>query len=213
MKWTLPIESGIYVIINNINQKKYVGYALNIKKRCTGHHTRLNNKQHVNSHLQAAWNKYGEYAFSFEVLQLCDIEKLCLYEHIWATILKVHNKEFGYNILPTDPNSKSPKRSQETKQKQSKARKGIVFSEETLLRMSKAALGRINTQNQKDIASKTFSKPIIVTDLQDIFLYEFKSIKEAVEILHISRFSIQTVLRDNIKKKKDFYKNFKFKYK
>lgn len=61
--------SGIYAIVNTINNKQYIGSAINIKSRWVDHKKRLRKGNHHCKHLQFAWNKYGESAFSFIVLE------------------------------------------------------------------------------------------------------------------------------------------------
>ena len=63
-------KSGIYVIQNNINQKKYVGKALDIYKRIKSHVTALNTQsKDENRHLINSWHKYGREAFSYYVIE------------------------------------------------------------------------------------------------------------------------------------------------
>lgn len=50
--------SGIYLITNTKNNKKYVGQSWNIFQRWTNHRTSLRGGYHGNTHLQNAWNKY-----------------------------------------------------------------------------------------------------------------------------------------------------------
>jgi group I intron endonuclease len=59
----------IYKIINVINNKFYVGSAVDFEKRKARHLWRLRRGDHANKHLQAAWQKYGEKAFVFAVIQ------------------------------------------------------------------------------------------------------------------------------------------------
>ncbi len=122
----LPAVSGIYQIVNTINQKRYIGYATNLKIRCRCHGVELRSHSHGNCHLQNSWNLYGQAAFRFEIIQLCDITKLKYWEHYWCTILNVHNREYGYNIEPTAPDG-CYIMSEETKKKISIANKGRVF--------------------------------------------------------------------------------------
>lgn len=65
---------GIYMIINILNSKRYVGQATNINERWTNHRRMLRRGVHGitktnphTDHLQRAWNKYGENNFRFEV--------------------------------------------------------------------------------------------------------------------------------------------------
>lgn len=53
----LPAESGIYVIVNITNDKKYVGSSKNMRTRIYYHVNFLQNNQHRNVHLQRAWNR------------------------------------------------------------------------------------------------------------------------------------------------------------
>ena len=62
---------GIYEIVNNISDKKYIGSSLNIEKRLYRHKNDLKNGKHVNIHLQREYNKYGFESFTFNVLEEC----------------------------------------------------------------------------------------------------------------------------------------------
>lgn len=66
--------SGIYKIINNVNGKIYIGSSEDIERRWYHHKNCLNKGTHINKHLQAAWNKYGENSFSFEIVEKCNPE-------------------------------------------------------------------------------------------------------------------------------------------
>lgn len=99
----LPETSGIYQIVNKTTEKRYVGYASNIRQRLKGHISDLSLNKHPNDYLQKAWNKYGAEAFSSSVLEVCPKENLCLKEDYWVKVLKVCDKYFGYNIKNTDP--------------------------------------------------------------------------------------------------------------
>lgn len=99
----LPTTPGIYCIRNLVNGKRYIGYAKSIQYRWHSHIRTLRNGSHKNSHLSAAFRKYGEESFVMEVLEDCPVERLYEREHYWATQLKTHDEEFGYNIRPTHP--------------------------------------------------------------------------------------------------------------
>lgn len=91
------MNQGIYKIINVVNNKFYVGSAVNLRKRKTRHFSELRNGKHNNRHLQAAWFKYGEQAFVFVVVEevpdralLLDAENRWLKEHV--------GENYCYNI-------------------------------------------------------------------------------------------------------------------
>lgn len=58
-------DSGIYIIKNIKNNKFYVGSSVNFYKRFWDHKKWLRLNVHGNTHLQNAWNKYGEESFDF----------------------------------------------------------------------------------------------------------------------------------------------------
>jgi group I intron endonuclease len=91
------MTKGIYKIINVVNNKFYVGSAVDLKRRKTRHFSELRTGKHNNKHLQAAWNKYGESSFIFVVVEevsdpinILDVENIWLKEHV--------GKEYCYNI-------------------------------------------------------------------------------------------------------------------
>lgn len=131
---------GIYKIINIVNNKFYVGSAVDLKRRKTRHFSELRTGKHNNRHLQAAWVKYGEQSFVFVVVEELPPESdLLAAENVW---LKEHvGKDYCYNIGvdATAPmtgfgGDKSPtwgyKHSGESLQKIGTASKARVQSEE-----------------------------------------------------------------------------------
>ena len=64
--------SGIYAIVNTLNNKKYIGSSENLRKRYRQHFNNLNKNKHANTHLQRAYNKYGASVFEFWILEECD---------------------------------------------------------------------------------------------------------------------------------------------
>ena len=91
------MNQGIYKIINVVNNKFYVGSAVNLRKRKARHFSELRTGKHKNRHLLAAWNKYGEQTFVFVVVEEVEDRALLLEaENRW---LKQHvGKDYCYNI-------------------------------------------------------------------------------------------------------------------
>ena len=91
------MKSGIYKIINVVNNKFYVGSAVDLRRRKTRHFSELRTGKHKNRHLQAAWSKYGEKSFTFVIVEEHPIgDALLAAENVW---LKEHvGKDYCYNI-------------------------------------------------------------------------------------------------------------------
>lgn len=62
---------GIYEIVNNVNGKKYIGRTTNFLKRKSDHFNSLRKDVHYNKYLQLSFNKYGEQAFTFRIVEYC----------------------------------------------------------------------------------------------------------------------------------------------
>lgn len=91
---------GIYKITNTANGNVYIGQAVNINARVTSHINNLKSNNHVNKHLQNAWNKYGQDSFVFSVLELCEFctaEQLTEREQYWINYYGGVNSTKNYN--------------------------------------------------------------------------------------------------------------------
>lgn len=113
------IIPGIYKIENLVNGKVYIGQSRNISSRIKSHKKELKGKYHRNSHLQSAWNKYGEGNFSFDELMRCKINDLYYYENLWINHYESHDRSKGYNILMPSKDMESFVHSEASKQKMS----------------------------------------------------------------------------------------------
>jgi len=116
--------SGIYLIRNLVNNKIYIGSAVNIKNRWYRHKNQLTTNKHKNPYLQSAWNKYGIGNFSFEIvskLHFIDKNKELSKQHILANeqiyldLYESYKREKGYNINRIAGNSLGLKHSEESK--------------------------------------------------------------------------------------------------
>ena len=68
-------KSGVYKIVNTKNNRIYIGSAKEFKERHKGHVTSLTRRTHYNKFLQNDFNKCGEDAFIFEVLEVTTKDK------------------------------------------------------------------------------------------------------------------------------------------
>lgn len=152
------MTSGIYKITNLVNNKMYVGSAVNLVNREKQHFQRLSKNIHSNIHLQRAFNKHGIDNFLFELLEACPKELLIEREQYW--IDKLCTVKNGYNIrMKADSNlgikfsqqsikrmslshkGQSRKHSEETKKKLSNLKKGMVFTKEHKEKISQRLIG------------------------------------------------------------------------
>lgn len=122
----------IYQIRNLINDAVYIGSVLHRdpKHRKHRHFTDLRGGYHHNSHLQRAWNKYGENNFVFEILE--EVKGDVLPREQWH--LNQRKKNFpanlNYNTCWIAGNCQGRKWSKAMRKKLSEAHKGIRPTEE-----------------------------------------------------------------------------------
>lgn len=126
------MNTGIYKIHNKVTSDFYIGSATSFYNRKAVHLSLLRRNIHDNSHLQRAWNKYGEENFEFILISKCPQEYLLKLEQWFVDSLKP-----SYNIRTT-VNSNY----------------GLTFSEEHKKNLSKALKGKKRTQEQKEHQSK-----------------------------------------------------------
>lgn len=197
---------GIYKIQCKINNKVYIGYSSNIKKRFYLHKFKLKNNKHENSYLQNAWNKYSEDAFSFIIIEECLLNLCIEREDYYVKKHKSYFRKFGYNLAITGIGNigKMPKyiikKTQKTKKanalkrgyyftaetikKQVEGRKGFKHSSETI---EKIRIASINRKKSKEVTQKTIDANNITINqysLENKYIKTFKSITEALFFLN-----------------------------
>lgn len=117
--------SGVYVIKNTANGKFYVGSAMDVDRRWRDHRYALRAGKHINVKLQRAWNKYGEEAFLFKILETVqDTERLLEREQEWLDLLEAVLVGYNISLSATAPNF------------------GTVLSEEHRAKISASNMGR-----------------------------------------------------------------------
>ena len=85
--------SGIYIILNKINNRWYVGSAKNMKSRWQKHCYNLRKNNHYNSKLQHSYNTHGKDAFEFHGIEFVDDSKLLLIEQLYLDWARLHQNE------------------------------------------------------------------------------------------------------------------------
>lgn len=124
------MKTGVYKILNKINQKVYIGSSSQgLSIRLNYHVKNLKKNKHKNTYLQRSWNKYGEKNFTFEVIEECSKDFCIIREQFWIDFYKSNNSSFGYNICAVAGSTLGFKYFEEQKQKISKALIGKLCGE------------------------------------------------------------------------------------
>jgi len=110
----MKFDCGVYCIYNRVSQKRYFGSSNSWAIRFRKHKCDLRKNRHENEHLQRAWNKYGEIAFEFIGLELCDEKNLLTVEEKYLN--SCHKRELYNETL-------CPSRVSHTKESKEKMRK------------------------------------------------------------------------------------------
>jgi hypothetical protein len=162
-------KTGIYKITNIVNNKVYIGSAVNISYRFKTHKRLLKNKKHFNNHLQSSYNKYGKKNFKFEIIELTNVDILLERETFWISFMNANHTNYGYNKRLVVSSNLGIKASEETKKKLSESHMGHKRSEEA---------------NKKIIESQYRS--ICQFDMEGKYIRSFKSLQEAATFLNIN---------------------------
>lgn len=159
-------KTGIYKIINTINDKFYIGsssYCL--YQRFISHRLLLKQEKHHNRHLQNAVNKYGIDNFSIEIVEYCDLDLCLAREQYYIDTLRPHynlcqKADSTLGIKKTKEAAKKSaiwhtgrKRSEETKQRMRESRKGFKPSEEHKKNIGLSCMGNVGHSHRAFIVT------------------------------------------------------------
>lgn len=133
--------SGIYRIRNILNDRVYIGSAVNLARRWGLHKHQLRQNKHHSLKLQRAWNKYGEDRFVFEIVELVD-DRGMLVEREQNWLDSTSACACGYNTVPVAGSSLGHKYSKESRDKLRASRLGHVRSLESRIKQSEAMRGK-----------------------------------------------------------------------
>jgi group I intron endonuclease len=205
---TLKPFSGIYLIVNLVNGKYYIGSAVtgNIYMRL---HKHLFSKM-GNVLVGKAVEKYGLENFVFLVLELVpqqetvDVKLLLEREDHYILSFKPE-----YNIAPLATNSVGWNHSEESiqkmkqgysderRQKLGNINKGKALSEETRNLIREAALQRKPMSMESRLKCAVNVRPITITNLDGTNPQSFSSIIEASKVIECNEKTIRRALSSN----------------
>lgn len=130
------MKSGIYIIHCSKSSKVYIGSAINLENRKKKHFATLLLKQH-NNKLQNAFNKYGESAFTFEILEYVkDKSKLIEREQYYLdTLLFASEKndrfdKLSFNVHRKVDSALGVKMREDSKRKSSISHTGLKYKKQ-----------------------------------------------------------------------------------
>jgi group I intron endonuclease len=157
-------KTGIYLWLNNINRKSYIGSAVNLSRRLNDYYSPSTLKR-MDNIISKAIIRYSHSAFSLTILEIIDISSLSVKE---TRKLILSREQYyidtlmpEYNILKIAGSSLGLTLSEETKTKMSEAKIGEknsfynkTHSEESLTKISIARRGRFHSSETKALISK-----------------------------------------------------------
>ena len=148
---------GVYKIVNTSNGKKYIGSSIDLEKRWREHKWDLRGHRHKNSHLQNAWNLYGEENFEFKPLLYCDPDTTLFFEQLCLDGLmpEYNSSSIAGKVEMTEETrskislanqgnqySLGYRHTEDTKRLMSKNKTGKKWSDEARARYSESCKGR-----------------------------------------------------------------------
>jgi len=191
------MNTGIYEILNTVNGKWYRGQVqadYGFEGRFKQHRAILNRGACENKHLQGAWNKYGEDAFTFRVLSTCSPEFCNDLEEYWIGE-DYNDRNVSYNKQAGGNNGRS---SEETNRKKSEVAKIVSNRPEVRRMRSKAMKKKWADPTFKEKVSKKISRangqPFICR-WPDGRITRYLSTPEAAADLGVGRVTIQNYLK------------------
>ena len=148
-------ECGVYKIINVTTGDFYVGSSCNIHQRHQHNRADLRANRHANQYLQRSWNKYGEEAFLFETILLCDKSTKLWFEQSVINGLKPPFNIAKDALAPMQ----GRKHTREAREKIGKACTGRVFSDEVRKQRSErmSGVGFFSGKKHSDETKKKIS--------------------------------------------------------
>jgi len=196
---------GIIYKITSPSGKIYVGKTYDINKRLSDYrYKRFNSKKSI---IRDSVNKYGWDNHIFEVIEECDESLLNEREIFWIKELDTYLTPNGMNLTKGGDGQRNSWKHDIERVKAAKSRNGVnspnfgrKLSEETKKIISEkvSIYNRKNGVRPNEVAVmkllETTRVPIVVYNIEGVFVGEFKSITEASKKLNVNRRTLNDAL-------------------
>lgn len=138
---------GIYAIIHTASGKRYIGSSSSIRDRWHLHRWQLRRGEHHSTYLQRAWDKHGEEAFTFEIVEECLVDLLFEREQHYLDHYSSADPLKGYNTLVKPGSGLGYRHTDEAKRRMSESQRKISY--EDRLKFCRSFVGRRHTEETK----------------------------------------------------------------
>lgn len=208
-------KKGIYCIKFLKNNKVYIGSTNKcFKNRFIQHKSKLKTNTHNNPILQNYWNKYGEDFFEFSIIEVLE-KDILKKEEFYIAEFNACNFKYGFNINPIP--SESCSNQEIVKKKISKTltekyknnellptkgcfkkggipwNKGIKYEDTSKMKVPKSITTELK-QAWKNTSLRARQNSLIIEiyNINDEFLYAFRSIPDLMEwqLLNVDKMSL-----------------------
>lgn len=174
-------KCGVYIWINKINNKIYVGSSINLSKRFVKYFNQdaLSKTRML---INLALLKYGRNNFRLDIIEYCSLKNVIEREQFYLDNLKP-----DYNIL-----------------KQAGSSYGYTHNETSILKISRCTVSeatlakmrtRVQTEETKNKIRKSIATPVLVVNINTKEKYIYLSKLEAGLVLGVSDYTIGRYIR------------------
>lgn len=222
MDETLLHKTGIYRILNKTNGRFYMGSTEeSFTERWREHKWRLCSNTHHNPSLQAAWNKYGENIFEFQIVLLCDPDNCLHYEQLfldkyWDNGIKCYNagKKADAPMKGRKHTEATRKKISEKKSGENHPNYGKHLKPETALSIRKQNTKRRNTTGYVGVQQQENGRWISHISIRgkQIYLGTFDTPEEGEQIYQDALMSYMADPDTQIKRKEQLHRKNKSGY-
>ena len=170
-------KSGVYCLINKVNEHSYVGSSINLASRMKNYLNKafLKSKQNANMPITKSLLKYDHSNFSLLILEYVEADFLSSRETFYITNIIPY-----YNVLKQGFSSLGYKHTEETKKLLSELAKNRIHSDKTKALIARAVAGENNPFYNK---SHSIESKIRIIEAKSAYpVYVYNSSKELLVI-------------------------------